>query len=79
MNWNGAEFRFIPTPGHSPGSICIAVENLLFTGDSLLPNVKRVTNLPGGDRKAWERSLELLRKTFSPETLVYPAMGSIFG
>jgi len=78
LTWNGLEFRFIPTPGHSPGSICIAVENVLFSGDSLLHNLKRVTNLPGGDKKAWEKSVALLLDTFDPEALVHPGHGEPF-
>jgi len=31
----GYNFKFISTPGHSAGSMCIAVENFLFTGDTL--------------------------------------------
>lgn len=72
LDWFGVRFRFVPTPGHSPGSICIAAENLLFTGDCLLPNVKRVTKLPGGSKEALEESLTLLLNTFDGETLVYP-------
>jgi glyoxylase-like metal-dependent hydrolase (beta-lactamase superfamily II) len=78
LDWCGGRVRFIPTPGHSPGSICIAIENLLFTGDCLLPNSKRVTNLPGGNKKALEKSLTLLLDTFNPETLVYPGHGEPF-
>jgi hydroxyacylglutathione hydrolase len=78
LDWCGGRFRFIPTPGHSPGSICIAIEDLLFTGDCLLPNVKRVTNLPGGNNKAMEESLNLLLNTFDNETLVYPGHGKPF-
>lgn len=78
LDWCGGRFRFIPTPGHSPGSICIAIENLLFTGDCLLPDVKRVINLPGGNKKELEKSLTLLLDTFDPETLVYPGHGEPF-
>ena len=78
LEWRGVQLRFIPTPGHSPGSICIAVGNLLFTGDCLLPNVKRVTKLPGGDKAALRKSLALLLDTFDGETLVYPGHGEPF-
>lgn len=78
LDWGGGRFQFIPTPGHSPGSICIAIENLLFTGDCLLPNSKQVANLPGGNKKALEKSLTLLLDTFDPETLVYPGHGDSF-
>ena len=78
LDWSGGRFRFIPTPGHSMGSICIAIENLLFTGDCLLPNVKRVTNLPGGNKQALEKSLALLLDTFDSETQVYPGHGEPF-
>ena len=29
------DFKFISTPGHTPGSVCIMVEDMLFTGDTL--------------------------------------------
>lgn len=78
LDWGGGQLQFIPSPGHSPGSICIAFENFLFTGDCLLPNMKRVTNLPGGDKAALESSLRFLLNTFSSETLVYPGHGEPF-
>lgn len=31
----GESFRFISTPGHTNGSCCVEVGNLLFTGDTL--------------------------------------------
>ena len=39
----------IHTPGHSPGSICIYVDNNLFTGDSLFVGAAGRVDLPGGD------------------------------
>jgi glyoxylase-like metal-dependent hydrolase (beta-lactamase superfamily II) len=38
----------IHTPGHSPGSICIYVDNNLFTGDSLFVGAAGRVDVPGG-------------------------------
>ena len=38
----------IHTPGHSPGSVSIKVNNFLFTGDTLFKNNIGRTDLPGG-------------------------------
>lgn len=53
------------TPGHNPSCICWAVENNIFTGDSYIPGIKTVTNLPGGDKKQAEESIKYI------ETIVY--------
>ena len=41
--------NIIHTPGHSPGSICIYVDNNLFTGDSLFVGAAGRVDVPGGD------------------------------
>ena len=43
--------RTLSTPGHTPGSICFAVEGtpLLFTGDTLFPGGPGNTGFEGGD------------------------------
>jgi len=38
LNLIGYDFEFITTPGHTPGSMCIKVEDKLFTGDTLFFN-----------------------------------------
>lgn len=76
--WGGAELRFMSTPGHSPGSVCIAVENLLFSGDTLMWGRKKSINLPGSDKQELERSIGRLLRTFTPDTLVYPGHGGPF-
>lgn len=38
------------TPGHNPACLTYEVGGYLFTGDSYIPGIKVVTNLPGGDK-----------------------------
>jgi glyoxylase-like metal-dependent hydrolase (beta-lactamase superfamily II) len=76
--WDGSELRFISTPGHSPGGICIRVDNLLFSGDTLMWGRKRAIHLPGGNKQQLQQSVNLLFRTCSPETLVYPGHGEPF-
>ena len=52
----------IATPGHNPSCLSFQVGNYLFTGDSYIPNVKVVTNLPGGDKKQAQMSVSNILK-----------------
>jgi len=59
FNFNGlGSITIIHTPGHTPGSICILVGRLLFTGDTLFKGAVGRTDLPGG-------SMELLKKSLT--------------
>lgn len=55
--FDGVTLTAISTPGHNPSCLCFSVENYLFTGDSYIPGVKVVTNLPGGDRRQAQTSV----------------------
>jgi glyoxylase-like metal-dependent hydrolase (beta-lactamase superfamily II) len=76
--WGVSRIRMLSTPGHTPGSICVAIGDCLFTGDTLLENERTRTNLPGGDAEALRRSVTLLLSQFSPSTIVYPGHGDPF-
>src|SRR6202789_4382284 len=71
--------RTLTTPGHTPGSICFAVEdtNLLFTGDTLFPGGPGNTSLEGGDFETIIPALDRrIFARFAPDTLVLPGHGT---
>lgn len=55
-------FEVIPTPGHTPGSICLYEpgKRLLLSGDTLFENSIGRTDLPGGDHDQLLMSLKRL-------------------
>ncbi len=66
----GLDIEFISTPGHTRGSVCIKIRELLFTGDTLFPNACGRTDMPGGDSRELLKSLRRLA-ALPPETIVY--------
>lgn len=56
--FDGITLMAIATPGHNSSCLCFVVDDYLFTGDSYIPGVKVVTNLPGGNKKQAQESLE---------------------
>ena len=56
----GFDFYVIPTPGHTPGSVCYMFDGMLFTGDTLFKRSIGRTDL-GGDEAQMMRSLRALR------------------
>lgn len=59
------------TPGHHPSCISWVLEDAIFTGDSYIPSQKTVTNLPGGDKIASEKSIKLI-KEIARHKKIYP-------
>lgn len=76
--WRGLAVGFHPTPGHTPGSICISVENRLFSGDTLILDTPTIVNLPGGSREDLTHSLAFLFSRFDGNTIVHPGHGPSF-
>ena len=61
----------IHTPGHTPGSQCLLVENRLLTGDTLFIRACGRWDLPGGSPAQLYQSLAKL-KAFDDATIVCP-------
>ena len=54
----GLVFEVLETPGHTPGSVCLRVEDALFTGDTLFRGSCGRTDLDGGNMDDMMRSLK---------------------
>ena len=46
LEFDGASFKVIATPGHSPGSVMYLYKDVLFTGDSLMRKNDGVAIVP---------------------------------
>ena len=69
-------FRIWRTPGHSAGSVVIACEGRLFSGDTLFAGSCGRIDRAGGDPAAMRRSLSLVANLPLPDsTIVLPGHG----
>ncbi|MDL2323719.1 MBL fold metallo-hydrolase [Ruminococcaceae bacterium OttesenSCG-928-A16] len=66
------EFTTLFTPGHTPGSTCIACGDWLFTGDTLFAGDIGRTDLPGGDTAQMMQSLKKLCDLVQDNPMVLP-------
>jgi len=57
----GLTIRVIHTPGHTGGSVCLIVDDVIFSGDTLFCHSCGRTDLPGGDPDAIMKSLARLK------------------
>lgn len=67
-------FTVLETPGHTPGSVCLRCEDMLFSGDTLFAGGCGRTDFPGGSMAQMYESLTKLAEC--PENLtVLPGHG----
>jgi hydroxyacylglutathione hydrolase len=71
----GRRFTFPALPGHTPGSAGIAVDGLLFSGDTLYARRTALSKLPGEDHDQLRRSLTHLFSWIADDVLVLPGHG----
>jgi len=74
--WNGHNIKFLLTPGHSYGSMCIDIDGLLFTGDTIMP-FKSYFNGRDSNEEDWKKSISLVESQYTDATLVYPGHGDV--
>lgn len=66
------ELKVLHTPGHTPGGMCLYIEGMVFTGDSLFVGSIGRTDLPGGNYHELETSIRKRLYTLPEDTIVYP-------
>ncbi len=68
------QFKVLTTPGHSPGGICLYVQGVLFTGDTIFAGSVGRSDLYGGDIEDLKKSFVRLI-SLPPETEIMPGHG----
>ena len=54
-------FRVLTTPGHTPGSVCLIADDVIFSGDTLFQGSCGRTDFPGG---SWSNMCASLRRLY---------------
>ena len=66
------------TPGHDPSCLTYRVDDKIFTGDSYIPGVKTITNLPHGNKLAAKCSEMRIKEVIEKYKCdIYPGHGEI--
>ncbi len=71
----GISFKVILTPGHTMGSACFLVGDILFSGDTLFNQSIGRTDFPGGDFDVISKSIKEKLYTLPDDTVVYAGHG----
>lgn len=73
---NSQRFQFIYTPGHTKACMCIKIENILFSGDTIIKGIKtRISFRAGGNKIELKNSIDKLKGICNADTLLYPGHG----
>ncbi|WP_027124332.1 MBL fold metallo-hydrolase [Gelidibacter mesophilus] len=78
LNFSGFQLRVMETPGHSPGSICLFFENGVFTGDTILNNVKTPLSFPHSNKLDYKKSKKIIMENLQSHTTIYPGHDASF-
>ena len=76
LDWDGSQIKFVTTPGHSNGSMCIDINGMLFTGDTIMP-YKPYFNGRDSNQVEWKQSILKIESTYKDDTRIYPGHGDM--
>ena len=72
--WGKNKIHFVLTPGHSYGSMCINVEGMLYTGDTIMP-FKPYFNGRDSNKEDWINSIAKINKIYPQKLVLFPGHG----
>ena len=70
----GLELTVLHTPGHTPGSVCLLMQDQMFSGDTLFAGSCGRVDFPGGNPQEMLRSLRRLA-SLEADYRVHPGHG----
>ncbi len=79
LQWDDVKIRFLQTPGHTTCSTIILVNDLLFSGDTILKDTKPyIKKRHGGNKDVFKTSIKMILDVFSDNIVIYPGHGDTF-
>lgn len=78
FEWNGIDLDFFIAEGHTNGGICFVVGEYLFTGDSLIKDLKTVTKLYCGSKEKLKETIRKIEELRGRDLTVCPGHESCF-
>ena len=78
LAWSGGIVDFFLSPGHTDASVCFHTQKCLFTGDTLIKDIKTNTKLPTDSEDKLKENLKRLKVFQKKGYTVYPGHGEIF-
>jgi glyoxylase-like metal-dependent hydrolase (beta-lactamase superfamily II) len=72
----GTPLRYLPAPGHTPGSCIIEFGSAWFTGDTLYARGVGLSHLPGEDHAVLKQTILGYWQDLTPERTIYPGHGN---
>ena len=78
LAWNGQEIMFYPAQGHSAAGIVFFIGNYVFTGDTLIKDIKTVTKLKTASKEKLKETLSMLEAEKSKGFVICSGHGEMF-
>lgn len=66
------EITMLHTPGHTPGSLCFKVKNMLLSGDTLFLNGCGRVDLPGGNVEQMYETIHQKLSKLADDIIIFP-------
>lgn len=73
----GTPLRYLPAPGHTPGSCIIEFGTAWFTGDTLYARGVGLSQLPGEDHAVLKKTILSYWNDLTSERSIYPGHGNV--
>ena len=79
LQWQGNELQIIHAPGHSEGSVLIALnDSIVFSGDTILKEQETFTGFTNGSEKEYQKYTKPIIEKIRDNKRIYPGHGDPF-